>query len=61
MSIEKIHLIGTRTHDLPDCNIVAQPTTLPRAPLLTGANFNHYSVTSVKCFVVACSYSRMDV
>jgi hypothetical protein len=27
----KIDLIGTRTHDLPTCNIVPQPTTLPRA------------------------------
>jgi hypothetical protein len=25
---------GTRTGDLPACRIVAQPTTLPRAPLL---------------------------
>jgi hypothetical protein len=32
-SIEKkIHLIGTRTRDLPACSIVPQPTTLPRAP-----------------------------
>jgi hypothetical protein len=29
----KIHLIGTRTCDLPACSIVPQPTTLPRAPL----------------------------
>jgi hypothetical protein len=28
----KIHLIGTRTRDLPACSIVPQPTTLPRAP-----------------------------
>jgi hypothetical protein len=28
-SIEKIHLIGTRTSDLPACSIVPQPTTLP--------------------------------
>jgi hypothetical protein len=28
----KIHLIGTRTRDLPACRIVPQPTTLPRAP-----------------------------
>jgi hypothetical protein len=27
--LEKIHLIGTRTRDLPVCNIVPQPTTLP--------------------------------
>jgi hypothetical protein len=25
-------LIGNRTHDLPACNLVPQPTTLPRAP-----------------------------
>jgi hypothetical protein len=31
-SIEKIHLIGTRTHDLPACSIVPQPTTLPHTP-----------------------------
>jgi hypothetical protein len=30
-SIEKIHLIRTRTRDLPACSIVLQPTTLPRA------------------------------
>jgi hypothetical protein len=29
--IEKIHLIGTRSRDLPACSIVPQPTTLPRA------------------------------
>jgi hypothetical protein len=27
-----IDLIGTRTHDLPACSIVPQPTTLLRAP-----------------------------
>jgi hypothetical protein len=32
--IEKIHLIGTRTRDLPACSIVPQPTTLPRAPYI---------------------------
>jgi hypothetical protein len=30
---KKIHLIGTRTRNLPACNIVPQPTTLPRAPI----------------------------
>jgi hypothetical protein len=29
--LKKIHLIGTRTHDLPACSIVPQPTTLPHA------------------------------
>jgi hypothetical protein len=31
-SIEKIHLIGNQTRDLPVCSIVPQPTTLPCAP-----------------------------
>jgi hypothetical protein len=32
MSIEKYNdLIGNLTHDLPACNIVPQPTTLPRS------------------------------
>jgi hypothetical protein len=30
--LKKIHLIGIRSRDLPACNIVPQPTTLPRAP-----------------------------
>jgi hypothetical protein len=29
--LKKIHLIGTRTCDLPACSIVPQPTTLPHA------------------------------
>jgi hypothetical protein len=29
----KIHLIGTRTRDLPGCSIMPQPTTLSRAPM----------------------------
>jgi hypothetical protein len=28
-TLKKIHLIGTRTRDLPACSIVPQPTTLP--------------------------------
>jgi hypothetical protein len=39
--LKKIHLIGTRTRDLQACNIVPQPTTLPRAPFL----FNTKKVT----------------
>jgi hypothetical protein len=31
-SIEKIHLIGTRTRDLPAYSIVPQQTTVPRSP-----------------------------
>jgi hypothetical protein len=27
-------LIDTRTHDLPACSIVSQPTTLPRVSIL---------------------------
>jgi hypothetical protein len=30
--LKKIHLIVTRTRDLPVCSIVPQPTTLQRAP-----------------------------
>jgi hypothetical protein len=30
-SIEKSNGIGNRTRDHPDCSIVPQPTTLPRA------------------------------
>jgi hypothetical protein len=30
--LKKIHLIGTRNRDLPACNIVSQPTMLPREP-----------------------------
>jgi hypothetical protein len=30
------YLIGIRNRDLPDCSIVPQPTTLPRAPRFTG-------------------------
>jgi hypothetical protein len=29
-----MHLIGTRTRDLPACSIVFQPTTLQRAPMI---------------------------
>jgi hypothetical protein len=36
--LKKIHLIGTRTRDLPVCSIVPQPTTLPRAPQKLKAN-----------------------
>jgi hypothetical protein len=32
--LKKIHLIGTRSPDLPACSILSQPTTLPRAPIL---------------------------
>jgi hypothetical protein len=34
-SIEKEHVIGTRTRDLPACSIVPQPTTLPPAPYIS--------------------------
>jgi hypothetical protein len=36
---KKIHLIGTRSRDLPACNTVPQPTTLPRTPF---ANSNYF-------------------
>jgi hypothetical protein len=31
--LKRIHLIGTRTRELPACSIVPQPTMLPRAPI----------------------------
>jgi hypothetical protein len=34
-SIEKSNDIGNRNLDLPGCSIVPQPTTLPRAPLIS--------------------------
>jgi hypothetical protein len=37
---KKIHLIGTRTRDLPACSIVPQPTTLPRPPILCESRNN---------------------
>jgi hypothetical protein len=30
--LKKIHVIGTRSRDLPACSVEPQPTTLPRAP-----------------------------
>jgi hypothetical protein len=36
--LKKIHLIGTRTRNLPACSIVPQPTTLPRASLIRTAH-----------------------
>jgi hypothetical protein len=32
--LEKIHLTGARSRDLPVCSLVPQPTTLPRAPCI---------------------------
>jgi hypothetical protein len=37
--LKKIHLIGTRTHDLLACRIVPQPTALPRDPYLEPDEF----------------------
>jgi hypothetical protein len=34
--LKKIHLIETRTRDIPACSTVAQPTTLPLAPIHRG-------------------------
>jgi hypothetical protein len=33
--LRKVHLIRIRSHELPACSIVLQPTTLPRAPFLS--------------------------
>jgi hypothetical protein len=38
--LKKIHLIGTRTCDLPACSIVPQPTTLLRAPYCSRNSLN---------------------
>jgi hypothetical protein len=39
-SIEKSNLFGNRTRDLQAYSIVPQPTTLPRAPIITVININ---------------------
>jgi hypothetical protein len=36
--LKKLNLIGIRSHDLPACSIVPQPTTLPRAPRVPGGS-----------------------
>jgi hypothetical protein len=41
---KKIHLIGTRSRDLPACTIVSQPTMLLRAPNETKCIIHTYSV-----------------
>jgi len=39
--------IGNRTHNLPTCSAVPQPTALPRAPSLSGTDVNYeWSSTS---------------
>jgi hypothetical protein len=43
--LKKIHLIGTRTRNLPACSTVPRPTTLPRAPIL----FSNYKLWSSWC------------
>jgi hypothetical protein len=58
--IEKIHLIGTRTRDLPACSIVPQPTTLPRAPLgttVTNQNLIHEEIKNRLNSGNACYHS----
>jgi hypothetical protein len=46
-SIEKPNdLIGNWTRDLPACNIVPQPTTLPRAALLRGISSLFHDVVT---------------
>jgi hypothetical protein len=42
-STEIIHIIGTRTRELPASNIVPQSTALPRAPYI----YNMYVYTSI--------------
>jgi hypothetical protein len=47
--LKKVHLMGTRTRDLPVCSIVPQPTTLPRAYFNRGhyCGCIHYSTLQI--------------
>jgi hypothetical protein len=46
--LKKIHLIRTRSHDLPACTIVHQPTTLLRAHIKSfGENKKFRNVIAV--------------
>jgi hypothetical protein len=58
--LKKIHLIGTRTCDLPACSIVPQPTMLPRASQHS-ESLTHSLTHGAEPFLRSCqlcSYSR---
>jgi hypothetical protein len=47
---KKIHLTGTRTHDLPACSIVSQPTMLQCAP-----PFSSYKIKYISIYFIIAS------
>jgi hypothetical protein len=47
------YLIGNLTRDLPDCTIVPQPTTLPRAPCKSICNMK--TMSAEICFLRHCN------
>jgi hypothetical protein len=55
-SIEKIHLIGTRSLDLLACSIVPQQITLPRAPLRILINIKMHLLYTYISALNATSY-----
>jgi hypothetical protein len=58
--LQNVHLIGTRSRDLPACSIVPQQTTLPRAPsiMLIAVNSEKFIAQSrSKCVPISCSAS----
>jgi hypothetical protein len=64
---KKIHLIGTRTRDLPACSIVPEPTTLPRAPQLYLYKIEINEMTTVRNIFdliydeLLCKFMNMSV
>jgi hypothetical protein len=46
--LKKIHLIGTRSGDLPACSIAPQPTTLQRAHFKCGIGARNYNKETKK-------------
>jgi hypothetical protein len=45
--LKNIDLIGTRSHDLPACSIVPQPTTVPHAAIRIIMMLYHGSLLDV--------------
>jgi hypothetical protein len=58
--LKKIHLVGTRTRDLPACSIVPQPTTLPRTVLKTVRGIRERTRRFVACTTLSEAY-REDI
>jgi hypothetical protein len=53
-----IHLIGNRTHDLPVCSVVPQPTTLLRAPAFT---VNARNIVWQCVVLISVPYGALDL